>query len=153
MAQVDAYDPYASAAMPHTNPAPSGYTETYLAQGKVSLVTHPREAYERGRGGGVGGGYRGSNHRWTEERLFFRGYRVKAQEEREGGRGGEETKAELKDLLFDAPLYSSFAGDGVYREPQRKGRKKTVRLMKVVTPRMRRREEEGEEEKGGGGGS
>ena len=147
LAEAGAYDPYAAALLPFFKPQPSHFTDTYhstspqLSTSKVSLLSHPLSSYARP----PPAAYRGSNHRWTEERLFFRGYQVKPTDGAGDGEGGDGTAAAhpAKDLLFDAPLYSSFAPDGVYREPARKGLKKAVRWSQIPAPRIRHREESG----------
>jgi hypothetical protein len=140
--QTSSYDPYAASSLPFMKPTPSHFTSLYhstspdLNSQKVSLIRHPFSSYSHT------AQYKGRNHRWTEERLFFRGYKVKAD-----GDGPEPVVSELRDLLFDAPLYSSFALDGVYREPKKRRGKKQVNPTKIDTPRMRtRQEEEGKEQ-------
>ena len=151
LAEGGSYDPYAAALLPFFQPQPSHFTDLYrssspqLNTSKVSLLSHPLSSYERP----PPAAYRGSNHRWTEERLFFRGYRV-AQSDGDGDGGAGEAAPPARDLLFDAPLYSSFALDGVYREPERKGRKKVVRWSQLPTPTMRRRGGGGEGSEGVG---
>ena len=151
LAEAGSYDPYAAALLPFFTPQPSHYNDTYhssasqLNTAKVNLLSHPLSSYARP----PPSSYKGSNHRWTEERLFFRGYRVKDSaddDDREvEGRGSVAAagRGAAHDLLFDAPLYSSFTTDGVYREPERRGRKRPVRWTKLPTPRMRRREDGG----------
>ena len=136
--EMDAYDPNgcqtAAALRPSHFTALYRSTAVECAAPKVSLLAHPASSYARA----PGAVYRGSNHRWTEERLFFRGYRVGAAND--AAAAEERPRRELRDLLFDAPLYSSFALDGVYREPVRTRGKKPAQRTRLPTPRVRQRE-------------
>jgi hypothetical protein len=144
------YDPYASSTLPFFTPSPSRYTEIFTSPPspsscsssslKVSLTSHPASAYSirTSSSSSPSSAYHGKNNRWTEERLFFRGY-SNSQEDTEAWQRTERSGG--VDLLFDAPLYSSFALDGVYREPKRAKQGKKVRWSRLEAPRMNKRED------------
>ena len=149
LAVGDAYDPYTAIDNPFFTSAPSNYTSIYLSppphssplpttSHKPNLTSHPAASYAP-----PGQPSRRRNNRWTEERLFFRGYSANGSDEFSGAMAVRPQQG--RDLLFEQPLYSSFTLDGVYREPQRRKAARKQRWVKVETPRMRVRMDETEQ--------
>ena len=146
------YDPYAAIANPFFTSAPSNYTAIYTSPPphssplpatthKPNLTSYPAASYSLPFSSSQPSKRR--NNRWTEERLFFRGYSTNGSDEASGAMAVRPQQG--KDLLFEQPMYSSFTLDGVYREPQRRKGVKTQRWVKVATPRMRVRQPDGEQ--------
>ena len=153
LAAGSAYDPYAAIANPFFTSAPSNYTAIYAdspqpqsspllaTTHKPNLTAHSSDSYRLPFSAAQPSKRR--NNRWTEERLFFRGYSTNGSDEASGAMAVRPQQG--RDLLFEQPLYSSFTLDGVYREPQRRKGAKKQRWVKVETPRMRLRQPECEE--------
>ena len=154
LAAGSAYDPYAAIANPFFTSAPSNYTAIYThppphssplpaTSHKPNLTSHPSASYMLPFT--VQPPSKRRNNRWTEERLFFRGYSTNGSDEASGAMAVRPQQG--RDLLFEQPMYSSFTLDGVYREPQRRRGAKKQRWVKVDTPRMRVRQADGGEQK------
>ena len=152
LAAGSTYDPYAAIDNPFFTSAPSNYTSIYTsppphtsplpATGhKPNLTSHPSASYIQP--ASTSHPSRRRNNRWTEERLFFRGYSTNGSDEFSGAMAVRPQQG--RDLLFEQPMYSSFTLDGVYTEPQRRKGAKKQRWVKVETPRMRVRRDETEQ--------
>ena len=150
LAAGNAYDPYAAISNPFFTSAPSNYTAIYAnppphtsplpaTTHKPNLTSYPSTSYSLPFSAGQPSKRR--NNRWTEERLFFRGYSASGSDEASGAMAVRPQQG--RDLLFEQPMYSSFTLDGVYREPQRRRGAKKQRWVKVETPRMRVRQPDG----------
>ena len=149
LAEGAQYDPFASSTLPFFAPSASHYTAVYTAPPspsscsrsslKVHLTRHPAAAYTAVQAAAGTAGYRGKNNRWTEERLFFRGFSSSGQvAAAPSSSSSSSSSSQGVELLFSSPLYSSFSLDGQYREPQRTRKQRPQQWSRLQPPTMRR---------------